>query len=737
MAIRRVINKVKSAFHKGSRIAKTEGATRLLKHSVKYVYYNRFPEKKKKKYKDILFINGCTLPHPTRFRVDHQIEQLVANGVTADSIFYDRLNIDMLKYYRGFVFFRCPVTDVVREFIKLAKESNKTCYFDIDDLVVDQKYTNTIKYVKSMSSEEKSLYDDGVNRMRETLRLCDFAITSTERLQKELSNYTGEVFVNRNVASDEMVYCSLEALDGLSADRRDGTKTVLGYFSGSITHNEDFEIILPAIRRLLDEHDNIYLKIVGLLDIPAGLEPFKSRIIPVDFMDWREMPKEMVSCDIILAPLKSSIFNEAKSENKWIEAGLVKVVTAASNIGAFKDVIKSEKTGLLIGGDDWYEPLERLINDRALRQKMAEAAHKEILEKHTTIHTGSGLVNFLTEKLSRNIAFVLPTTDISGGINVIFKHAEILRKRGWDVSLIDTIDKKSLKKAQKQYAYRLDISGYNVITECKTEIVAHFDTMVATLWSTLDYIKAYENTNNRLYFVQNYETDFYPWGSGKSRFLANATYSDQTDIKYVTMSLWCKSWLWDRFVKDSKYASNGIDLAFYPRHGRDFSGRIKILVEGDSKSEYKNTDEAFRIIEKLDPSKFEVSYLSYRKEPKDWYRVDHFYNRIPWENVGEIYAQCDILVKTSLLESFSYPPLEMMATGGLSVVVPNDGNVEYLRDGENCLFYEQGNIEDGVAKVKMLVEDKHLRGRLIEGGLKTAKDYEWSKREDDIVELYT
>ncbi len=170
----------------------------------------------------------------------------------------------------------------------------------------------------------------------------------------------------------------------------------------------------------------------------------------------------------------------------------------------------------------------------------------------------------------------------------------------------------------------------------------------------------------------------------------------------------------------------------------DFSGkkRTKILIEGDSKSEYKNTDEAFKIVNQLDPRKYEISYLSYRKEPKDWYRVDHFYNRIAPEKVGEVYANCDVLIKTSLLESFSYPPLEMMATGGVSVVVPNDGNVEYLRDGENCLFYKQGDISDGVAKVELLVSDEVLRNKIIKGGLATAKRYQWKNMERDVIALY-
>ena len=57
-------------------------------------------------YKDILFIDGCYLPHPSRYRVEHQMEQVRAYGLFADSIFYERLDIDMVKYYRGFVFFR-------------------------------------------------------------------------------------------------------------------------------------------------------------------------------------------------------------------------------------------------------------------------------------------------------------------------------------------------------------------------------------------------------------------------------------------------------------------------------------------------------------------------------------------------------------------------------------------------------------------------------------------------------
>ena len=729
----KIVNKINKVAKKSLDIIKHEGAVRFAKKGMRFIYYRQFPNRKTEHYKDILFINGCTLPHPTRYRVDHQVEQILAGGLTVDSIFYDRLTLDKLKYYRGFVFFRCPITDVVKEFIKTAKEFNKVCFFDIDDLVIDNKYTDTIEYLKTMSKEDKLLYDDGVNRMRETLKLCDYGITTTDTLKEELSGYIKEVYINRNVASDEMVGRSLEALRYV---QKDESKIVIGYFSGSITHNEDFELVLPSLVKLLKKYKNLNLRIAGILDIPEQLEEYKEQIETIGFMDWRKMPISMVTCDINLAPLTNTIFNEAKSENKWIEAALVKVVTVASNIGAFKSAIKDGLNGVLVD-DDWYGCLEKIILDKNKRQYLANNAYDEVLANHTTINTSYGITSLIRSKLARNIAFILPSTDISGGVNVVLKHAEILKKNGWDVTLIDNIDKDTLKKSRVGYNYRLAIPGNNVVIRHKTHMESYFNTIVATLWSTVSDIKSYANVTNRLYFVQNLETDFYVWGGGWLRLFANASYGDVSGVRYITMSLWCKKWLKDRFGKDAAYASNGIDLRYFEYKKRDFNkNKIKILIEGDSKSEYKNTDEAFRIVDKLDPKKYEISYLSYRKEPKDWYRVDHFYNRIPLEEVGKVYSKCDILIKTSLLESFSYPPLEMMATGGVSVVVPNDGNVEYLRDGENCLFYKQGDIDDGVNKIEQFVNNKTLRNKIIKGGLQTAKRYEWTYIEKDILSLY-
>lgn len=717
---------VKHYLKKTGHVLKEEGINSFITRTRNFMKFNVFA-KTQLAYKDILFINGCTLPHPKRYRVDHQIEQLAAYGFSADYVDYTNLNVDVLKYYRGFVFYRCPITPEVEKLIQLAKANNKTVFYDIDDLVIDQKYTDTIEHLKTLSAEEKALYVDGVNRMRKTLELCDYAITTTERLAEELKNYCPNVFINRNTASEKMVEYSLEALNNV---QKDFSKVILGYLSGSITHNADFEMILPVIVKIMNENENVYLKIVGELDVPEDLKPFENRIISSPFVPWQSLPEIIASIDINLAPLEYSIFNEAKSENKWVEAALCKVPTIASNLGAFKQCIKDEETGILCENtiEEWYEKLTDLINDSQKRERIGNTAQRLCLKKNVTTYTGKGLADYIESHLKRNIAFVLPTTNISGGVNVVLKHIAILRKNGFDVFVInnDEVNDDILNKDGTVY----------VISCRKYELDARIDTMVATLWDTLRVPLKYPKVRNIKYFVQNFETDFMPFGQ-YAKIVANQTYNTYRDIDYITISKWCENWLKDEYGRDSLYAPNGINLEQFPYKERDFSKKkIKILVEGNSKDYYKNVDESFKIVEKLDKSKYEIHFLSYQGEPKKWYYVDKFMHKVPYDEVGKVYQDADILIKSSLLESFSYPPLEMMCTGGAVVVAPNDGNIEYLKDRENCLFYQPGNIEDAVEKINEIVENEELRNKILENGRATAISRSWDVIENDILALY-
>ncbi len=102
----------------------------------------------------------------------------------------------------------------------------------------------------------------------------------------------------------------------------------------------------------------------------------------------------------------------------------------------------------------------------------------------------------------------------------------------------------------------------------------------------------------------------------------------------------------------------------------------------------------------------------------------------------EIYKKCDILIKTSVLESFSYPPLEMIATGGMVLVLPNDGNLEYLKDRENCIMYNRGDIQEAVKLIEEISENSELRHSLYIKGIETARKRDWKNIEKRVKEVY-
>ena len=679
-------------------------------------------------YKDILFIDGCgaVLPHPARYRVSHQREQLLAYGITSDEVYFQDIDVKQIRQYGVFLFFRCPMTEQIREFVKKAREYGKTILYDIDDLVFDTKYTDTIPFVQAMSKEDRAAYDRNVQKMGELLDCCQGAVTTTECLAEALQAHVPSVCINRNRASEEMAAISKKALEAKKERKEDG-KVRLGYFSGSITHNADMEMLLPVLEYVFDKYDNLELFTVGELELPKELKKYEGRIRSLPFGDWRKLPEYISMTDINLAPLTDSIFNQAKSENKWVEASLVEVVTAASDLGAFAHAIKDKETGFLCKTEeDWKETLSLLIEHKEIRENTARAARIQCQKEYLTLYTGKTLADFIKTQRKKNMAFLLPALNISGGILVAFWHGKILREAGYDVTFIaDNCEEESCSFQGEEFP---------VLSMKDLEVPGHFDGMTATMWVTVAFMENCKNVRQKYYLVQNYETDFYEMGS-MYRAAANATYSHE-DIRYITISRWCQKWLLEEFGQKASYAPNGILLESFEGERPKRNGKIRILIEGDCGAEHKNVDESFRIVEKLPKDAYEIWYMSYNSCPKDWYHVDRFLHKVPFEQVAEVYRQCDLLLKTSILESFSYPPLEMMASGGIAVVRLNDGNKEYLVPGENCLSYEPGNEEEAVSCIRRIEKDETLRKKLWAGGKETARSRNWKEVTPKILTLY-
>lgn len=353
--------------------------------------------RKPKKNDHILLIDGVenALPQLTKYRVENKIEQLTSLGFDVWHIGLSQFQMGLGEYASHIIIYRAPYTEQLGELCRLAKSAKKPVLYDIDDLVIDTKYTDQLSYTQSISVSEKKQYDQGVMGYGAMLSHCDGAITTTVALKQELEKYQQLVLLNRNLASQELVEISE------NVNRYNGSTTTdpvkIGYFSGSITHNENFQLIQSAIVELLTNYPQVELHLVGYLDLPKQLAPYRSQIKTHKFVPWQELPELIRHVDINLAPLVDSIFNRSKSEIKWLEAALVKVPTIASNLGAFAEMIQDEKTGLLASTEEWYEKMEKLVISAERRKEIGAAAYQYVMAECTTANKQDELTTYLSK----------------------------------------------------------------------------------------------------------------------------------------------------------------------------------------------------------------------------------------------------------------------------------------------------------------------------------------------------
>ena len=420
-------------------ILKNEGVGPFIDRTIVHTKFMHNKRKNKDftkyNFKDVLFINGCPIDYCERYRVHHKMEELRAYGLSSDETVPELLTEDVIKYYRCFVIYRTPWSEHMDTFVKLAKKENKAVFYDIDDLVFDLKFTKTIKELETFNKEQLELYNDGVIRYGKMMDCCDYSITTTKTIADEMKSHVKDVCIDKNIASLSMQKYSELAIKEV---KKDNNKIVIGYASGSITHNADFELISDAIIKILDNYKNVYLKLIGVINVPDIFKKYGDRVITTPFMDYKKLPFTLRSIDINLAPLEDTFFNKAKSSIKWMEAGLVKIPTVASDVGNFHDSIIDGSTGILCKDNEWYEKLEKLVLSTDYRNTIGENAYNEVYKNYTALSSGRTITDFIKSKLNKKICFIIPSANISGGIMVATKHAIMLKQSGVDVTMLNT-----------------------------------------------------------------------------------------------------------------------------------------------------------------------------------------------------------------------------------------------------------------------------------------------------------
>jgi glycosyltransferase involved in cell wall biosynthesis/2-polyprenyl-3-methyl-5-hydroxy-6-metoxy-1,4-benzoquinol methylase len=330
---------------------------------------------------EVLVISGSE-GDMERYRCHHAQEQLGLRGVSCEVRHMSDPALPWrIPQYDLVIFHRVPWFESVEKLIRQARERGALVLLDIDDLIFDIDLVSRIDALRTMDKAQRDLYLDGVRRYRQTIELCDGALVSTDYLARAMAKLGKPAWVHRNALSAELIKIS-DAAFLAARPRKD--QVIIGYASGTRTHNRDFQEAQPALRRTLERHPQAELWIVGHLDLDETWEPLQGRVRRIPFVPWRELPHLLAQLDINLAPLEpGNPFCEAKSELKYFEAGIVGVPTIASKTGAFEFAIRHGENGLLAEDEEgWGRALDRLVSDPKFRLAVGSRARQDVLQRY-------------------------------------------------------------------------------------------------------------------------------------------------------------------------------------------------------------------------------------------------------------------------------------------------------------------------------------------------------------------
>lgn len=239
-----------------------------------------------------------------------------------------------------------------------------------------------------------------VEERRYLLQNCDLIYASTPYLAQHL----GPLFPGQKIFTG--IYAPYMA-GHIRTDKTlaNGAQTI-GYM-GSRGHQEDIELVVPALSRLMDENPQLRFEVFGTIQVPPALirfgERVKSHKVSRNYIGFLNALANL-NWDIGLAPLANDKFNLCKAPTKYIEYTAAGIPVVASDMLVYSAVMP-EGGGLLVN-DDWHGALDSLLKSPELRTSLLTEARIFCANAFSETKLQSQLKNLIGEATQRAITSV-------------------------------------------------------------------------------------------------------------------------------------------------------------------------------------------------------------------------------------------------------------------------------------------------------------------------------------------
>lgn len=346
------------------------------------------------------------------------------------------------------------------------------------------------------------------------------------------------------------------------------------------------------------------------------------------------------------------------------------------------------------------------------------------------------------------INFIIPFTNLTGGIKVVFEYCNRLKDLGHEINIYVPMKAykfnnsgfigilKTLKASVGNTFIRgTKVNWFNL--NCKIKLVPYIrdryiedaDICIATAWPT-----AYDVNNlsiskgKKVYFIQHYEA----W-SGEKDEVDN---SYKLDLEHIVIAKWLQELMLDKFKKESTIIYNGIDKSEFLYNDKRVMDNITICILYH-KLEWKGFLDGIKAIDKVKKRYPNIRVLAFGTERgEDIPDYVEFYEKPSRQKIKEIYSDSDIYVFPSKKEGWGLTVIEAMACK-CAVVGTNTGALlEVGVDGENCLISHPEDINALNNNIIKLIEDASMRNYIAKNGYNLALEFEYENSVEKMEQFF-
>jgi glycosyltransferase involved in cell wall biosynthesis len=305
-----------------------------------------------------------------RYRVFNMVEALGVDdrGQRISATWFTRAELPILERLIGevdtLIICRTRYTARLDSLVTRARAAGCRVLFDVDDLIFDTRYVSLVLETLDRNPGEAMLDEwfASISRIGALLRLCDGAISTNHFLSARIEDFAQlPAWVVPNFLNDLQLQRAAEVRRSRHASVQPGRVTTIGYFSGTPTHNRDFELVSTALARVMTRHADVRLLIVGFLDVGPALHGFVDRIDILPLTDFLTLETLIGETGLNIVPLQTNAFSNSKSELKYFEAAIVETPTFATPTYSFRLAIEDGVNGYLVESYDWEDRLEQAV----------------------------------------------------------------------------------------------------------------------------------------------------------------------------------------------------------------------------------------------------------------------------------------------------------------------------------------------------------------------------------------